>query len=105
MMQSFYCQNVKSLSSKHHLPRFVFHIRIELTGNRLRGYILQESDDLYLFPGVSPYVGSNRVALLQNVPVKFPWMVRNLLQSDRACLQKSRKIVKPLGQMQNTLQV
>ncbi len=73
-----------SVSSKHHLPRFVFHIIVELTGNRLRGYILQEPDDLCLFPGISPCVGSHRVALLQNVPVKFTWMIINALPETKS---------------------
>ncbi len=64
------CKN--SVSLKHHLPRFVFHIRIELTGYRLKGYILQAPDNLRLFPGMSPCVSNHLIILLQDVQVKVP---------------------------------
>ncbi len=73
-----------SVSSKHHLPRIVFHIRIELAGNRFRGYILQEPGNLFLIPGILPCVGSHRVALLQNVPMKFTWMIINVLPETKS---------------------
>ncbi len=58
---------------------------------------MQEPGNLFLIPGISPCVGSHRVALLQNVPVKLTWMVINPLLETKSPRLLSKEMISDIG--------